>query len=185
MSSDDDLRSDTFVSCIRDETGENLPKLESKELRDEILKKVKVNNGIMTNGEFVELIGELYNKYISRLKRTGNKKKAAVITTGAWAKNLDPNSKKGRAWWLRHVGGSEDGIFIQDYVPVFDTSKGDESKQGYFEDLYLCLTREVPKALVGANKKRRGRKSKKSKKGKKGKKSKKSKKTRRRSRKYR
>ena len=177
---DDDLRSDTFVSCIREETGEKLPKLESKELRDKILRKVRANNGIMTNGEFVDLIGELYDKYIDRLKKTGEKKKAAVITAGAWAKNLDPNSKKGRAWWIRHVGGSEDGLFIQDYVPVFDTSKGNEDKQGYFEDLHLCLTREVPKAMMGG-KKRRTKKGKKKSKGKKGKKGKK---TRKRTRKY-
>jgi hypothetical protein len=163
MSSEGDLRNDTFVSCIREQTGENLPKLESKELRDKILRKVKVNDGIMTNGEFVDLIGELYDKYINRLKSTGKKGKAKIITAGAWAKNLDPNSKKGRAWWIRHVGGNEDNLFIEHYVPVFDTSQGDEGKQGYFEDLKLCLTREVPKAMTASKKKSKSIRKKKSK----------------------
>jgi hypothetical protein len=113
----------------------------------------------MTNGEFVDIVAEVYQEFIQRLKDKGEGKKAKFISGMAWAKNYDPTIKKGRNWWIKHVGGEEHNYFIENYVPVFDISKGESGKQGYFEDLKTCIAREAPKALMASKRKSHKRKS--------------------------
>ena len=41
------LRDDDFINCIRMRTGENVPKIETKALKDAIIRKTRSGNGDM------------------------------------------------------------------------------------------------------------------------------------------
>tara|TARA_Y100001970_G_scaffold157274_1_gene192430 strand:+ start:649 stop:1263 length:615 start_codon:yes stop_codon:yes gene_type:complete len=139
---------DPFVFCIRQKTGENVPKEETEGLCDEIIKHLnKEPKEDMKVGEFVDIVTNKYNDYIQRLKRSGLKKKgkAFFISKGAKKMNYDPNEPKGREWWVRHLGGEENApFFIGDAVAFGQSNKcgpgeEDEGTQPYFEDLRECL----------------------------------------------
>ena len=71
---------DPFVFCIRQKTGENVPKEETEELCDEIIKHLnKEPKEDMKVGEFVDIVTNKYNDYIQRLKRSGLKKKGKAF----------------------------------------------------------------------------------------------------------
>ena len=166
-------RLDSFVFCLRDQMDPNnpdnkdlgrhanskyvkVPKAETAGLRDEIISHLKTTGGKMTVGEFVDLVAKYYNLF---LKRQGMVKRGG-IKAGAKLAGVDPNTDKGRQWWINGCGGDEDSYFIEEYTPVF-TPGGDEPE--YFQDLQMCLIKETPKAYQ-AKKKKSKKKSKKKKK---------------------
>ena len=72
---------DPFVFCIRERTGENVPKEETEGLCDEIIKHLnKEPKKDMKVGKFVDIVIDKYNHYIQRLKRSGLKKKRKSIS---------------------------------------------------------------------------------------------------------
>ena len=146
-------RLDPFVFCLRDQMDPNnpdnkdlgrhanskyvkVPKSETAGLRDEIISHLKTKNGKMKVGEFVDLVAKYYNLFLKRqsmVKRGG-------IKAGAKLAGVDPNTDKGRQWWVNGCGGDEDSYFIEEYTPVFMPG-GDEPE--YFEDLQRCLIKET------------------------------------------
>ena len=51
---------DPFVQCIREETGENVPKIETSGLRNDIISKLRTNKGNMIVKEFIDIKLKLY-----------------------------------------------------------------------------------------------------------------------------
>jgi hypothetical protein len=191
MKTPEGLRDDSFVNCVRDETKENVPKIETKALKDAIIKKTRSGKGKMTVGEFVNIVESQYKSFLRRLRETWTgSAKAGFISTAAGLKGYDPTGPKGRKWWINQVGGKEDAMFINEYMPQFDMSKSEFPF--YFDKLQLCLAPVTPMAMMsedelkGMKKKKKKKKEKKEKKKspkkKKSKKKKKKKKTTRRTR---
>lgn len=174
MSRSPSPRLDPFVFCLRNRMDPNnpdnkdlgrhanskyvkVPKAETAGLRDEIISHLKTTDGKMKVGEFVDLVAKYYNLF---LKRQGMVKRGG-IKAGAKVAGVDPNTDKGRQWWVNGCGGNEDSYFIEGYGPVF-TPGGDEPE--YFEDLQMCLIKETPKAFRASLKKKKKRLTKKIKK---------------------
>lgn len=168
MSRSPSPRLDSFVFCLRNQMDPNnsdnkdlgrhkdskyvkVPKAETAGLRDEIISHLKTTDGKMKVGEFVDLVAKYYNIF---LKRQGFVSKNA-IKAGAKVAGVDPNTDKGRQWWVNGCGGNEDSYFIEGYGPVF-TPGGDEPE--YFEDLQMCLIKETPKAFRASLKKKKKKK---------------------------
>ena len=177
---------DSFVFCLRermdpenpDNKSDNrhtdskyvkVPKSETADLRDEIIRHLRTTDGNMKVGEFVDLVDKYYNIF---LQRQGKLKRGA-IKTGSKMAGVDPSTKKGRKWWVDGCGGDEDSPFIESYGPVFTPSG---AYHEYFEDLQMCLIKECPKAFQAKKKKKKRSQKKKKDKSEKKKPSKKKKK---------
>ena len=141
------LRDDDFINCIRMRTGENVPKIETKALKDAIIRKTRSGNGDMTVGEFVDIVATQYNAFLKRLRETLiGKGKAGFISRAAKNKGYDPNEEEGRKWWIDQVGGDENAKFIEEYIPKFKYDKGDFPE--YFKELHGCLETVAPLAMI-------------------------------------
>ena len=77
-------------------------------------------------------------------------------------KGFDPNTEKGRKWWINGMGKSSEDELVVEQFAVLIAPSGDYHE--YFQDLTECL---IPELMLARKKKKKGRKSKGKKKGKK------------------
>ena len=65
---------DPFVQCNREETGENVPKIETSGLRNDIISKLRTNKGNMIVKEFIDIVNSLNNLSYSASGISGSSK---------------------------------------------------------------------------------------------------------------
>ena len=79
----------------------------------------------MTAGDFVDLVAKNYDLYLDRLSKSGFKKKVQGkgISKGAKMKGFDPNTEKGRKWWINGMGkSSEDELVVEQFAVLIAPS---------------------------------------------------------------
>jgi len=182
--SESKLRSDPFVSCLRDLMAEiqthgadagkiKVPKIETYHLRDELIETMQANKGTVTIKVFADLVSKYFGKF---LKKKG-KFKGKAMGMAASIGGVDPRTEAGQKWWVDGCGGDPNAPFINEYIPAFSpgggwvNESGENTKPGetlYFQDLLQCLGMAtapyIPDLSGSAQLKKKKKKKKKSKK---------------------